>query len=155
MRSLQSSKTRIGAIVDLFIDPMPMKFFILVVLSFLCKMTIAETTIWDELPASQNARFKYFKKNDKLGVFKAYQEMRGTKYIFACVNAFVFHLYAYQDDSIEDSEVARKKSERKCAETYEIPNSTIRFPYGTLIFLRFEIGKDPAEKIYGPSRKAA
>ena len=134
---------------------MYMTFFILMVLFFLCKVVSAETTIWDELPASQNARFEYFKKNDKLGVFKAYKEMRGSKYIFACVNAFVFQLYAYQDDSIEDSEVARKHAERKCAETHEIPKSTVRFPYGTPIFLRFEVGKDPSENIDGPTRRAA
>ena len=120
-----------------------------------CSVAIAETTIWDELPASQNGRYEYFRKNDRMGVFKAYKEMRGTKYIFACVNAVVFHLYAYQDDSIEDSEVAKKHAERQCSRTHEIPNSTVRFPYGTPILLRFEIGKDPSEKINGPNRKAA
>ena len=131
-----------------------MKALLLILMMF-CSIAIAETTIWDELPASQNGRYEYFKKNDRMGVFKAYKEMRGTKYIFACVNAVVFHLYAYQDDSIEDSEVAKKHAERQCSRTHEIPNSTVRFPYGTPIFLRFEIGKDPSEKIDGPNRKAA
>lgn len=120
-----------------------------------CSIAIAETTIWDELPASQNGRYEYFKKNDRMGVFKAYKEMRGAKYIFACVNAVVFHLYAYQDDSIKDSEVAKKHAESQCSRTHEIPNSTVRFPYGTPIFLRFEIGKDPSEKVDGPNRKVA
>jgi len=124
-----------------------MKVVIFLAAYFLFANASAETTIWDELPASQKGRFEYFKKNDRLGVFKAYQEMRGTKYIFACVNAVVFHLYAYQDDSIQDSETAKKNAERKCAETFQLPRSEVRFPYGTPIFLRFEISKNPEKKV--------
>ena len=59
-----------------------MKAVIFIAAYFLFTNANAETTIWDELPASQNGRFEYFKKNDSLGVFDAYREMHGKKYIF-------------------------------------------------------------------------
>ena len=98
----------------------------------------SQKTIWDELPKTQNGRFEYFRKNDRAGVFDAYRKMRGTRYIFACVNAVVFHLYAYQDDAILNEAMARSAAESSCAEMKKLEGMPIALPLGTPILLRYE-----------------
>ena len=98
----------------------------------------AGTTIWDEMPATQKGRYQYFKKNDGMGVFDAYEKMDGKKYIFACVNAAIFILYAYQDDAVNTPEAAMKKAEIKCEEMHSIPGIDFKLPMGTPILLRYE-----------------
>lgn len=107
----------------------------------LCFSAKAETTIWEEMPASQKGRYQYFKKNDGMGVFDAYEKMHGRKYIFACVNAVMFHLYAEEDDSVDSSKVAMKNAEIKCAELHLLPGINLKVPMGTPILLRYEDDK--------------
>lgn len=108
------------------------------IITALCFSANAGTTIWDEMPATQKGRYQYFKKNDGMGVFDAYEKMEGKKYIFACVNAAIFILYAYQDDAVNTSEAAMKKAEIKCDEMHSIPGIDFKMPMGTPILLRYE-----------------
>jgi hypothetical protein len=101
----------------------------------------AETTIWEEMPASQKGRYQYFKKNDGMGVFDAYEKMHGRKYIFACVNAVIFYLYAEEDNSVESSKAAMKNAEIKCGELDKLPGTDLKVPRGTPILLRYENDK--------------
>jgi len=111
-----------------------------VLFAFILMPTAANSqkTIWDELPKTQEGRYEFFRKNDRAGVFDAYKRMRGTRYIFACVNAVVFHLYAYQDDSILNEDMARNATESSCAEMRKFEGIPIAVPLGTPILLRFE-----------------
>jgi len=104
----------------------------------LCFSAKAETTIWEEMPTSQKGRYQYFKKNDGMGVFDAYEKMQGRKYIFACVNAVIFYLYAVEDDSVDSSKAAMKNAEVKCAELHKFPGIDFKVPLGTPILLRYE-----------------
>jgi len=97
-----------------------------------------QRTIWDELPKTQKGRYEFFRKNDRAGVFDAYVKMKGTRYIFACVNAVVFHLYAYQDDAILNEAMARDAAELSCAEMKKFEGMPIAVPLGTPILLRYE-----------------
>jgi len=106
----------------------------------------AETTIWEEMPASQKGRYQYFKKNDGMGVFDAYEKMQGKKYIFACVNAVIFHLYAQEDDSVDSTKAAMKNAEIKCAELHQLPGIDLKVPRGTPILLRYEDDKHKIKK---------
>jgi len=107
----------------------------------------AETTIWEEMPASQKGRYQYFKKNDGMGVFDAYEKMYGRKYIFACVNAVIFHLYAQEDESVDSSKVAMKYAEIKCAELHQLPGVDLKVPRGTPILLHYDDGKINLKKV--------
>ena len=106
----------------------------------------AKTTIWEEMPVSQKGRYQYFKKNDGMGVFDAYEKMQGRKYIFACVNAVIFHLYAQEDDSVDSSKAAMKNAEIKCAELHQLPGIDLKVPRGTPILLRYEDDKHKIKK---------
>jgi hypothetical protein len=110
------------------------------------RVVYADTTIWEEMPASQKGRYHYFKKNDGMGVFDAYEKMHGRKYIFACVNAVIFHLYAEEDDSVDSSRTAMKKAEIKCAELHQLPGVNLKVPRGTPILLRYEDNKYKPKK---------
>ena len=119
--------------------------FIYIILA-LCFSENAETTIWEQMPASQKGRYQYFKKNDGMGVFDAYEKMQGRKYIFACVNAVIFHLYAQEDDSVDSSKAAMKNAEIKCAELHQLPGIDLKVPRGTPILLRYEDDKHKIKK---------
>ena len=117
-----------------------------ILLLTICSLASAETTIWEEMPASQKGRYQYFKKNDGMGVFDAYEKMHGRKYIFACVNAVMFHLYAEEDDSVDSSKAAMKNAEIKCAELHQLPGIDLKVPMGTPILLRYEDDKRKINK---------
>ena len=76
-----------------------------------------------------------------MGVFDAYEKMHGRKYIFACVNAVIFYLYAEEDNSVESSKAAMKNAEIKCAELDKLPGTDLKVPRGTPILLRYEDDK--------------
>ena len=113
-----------------------MKIIYIIVL--VCFSVSAEVTIWEEMPRDQKERFQYFKKNDRSGVFDAYEKMQGKKYIFACVNAVIFHLYAYEDDTVGTPEAANKRAELKCAEKQSFPGMSLKVPMGTPVLLGYE-----------------
>ena len=117
-----------------------------ILLLTICSLANAETTIWEQMPASQKGRYQYFKKNDGMGVFDAYEKMQGRKYIFACVNAVIFHLYAQEDDSVDSSKTAMKNAEIKCAELHQLPGIDLKVPRGTPILLRYEDDKHKIKK---------
>ncbi len=103
--------------------------------------TYAQKTLWEEMPSSREGRFDFFKKNSP-AVFDQYNQMRGTRIIFVCVNAYVFHIFAFQNDSLKDSSDANNLVNEKCGErsTYFIgkEKNTIAIPFGTPILLKFE-----------------
>ena len=81
-----------------------------------------------------------------MGVFDAYEKMHGRKYIFACVNAVMFHLYAEEDDSVDSIKTAMKNAETKCAELHLLPGINLKVPRGTPILLRYENAKSKFRK---------
>lgn len=105
-------------------------------------LAFSQQTLWEQMPKSQEGKFNFFKQNDSRGVFKSYGNMRGTRLIFACVNAQVFSLYAYQKDWVKDVEEAQEEASKKCSETIEMSfdksRPPIRLPIGSPILLRFE-----------------
>lgn len=118
---------------------------------------LAEKTLWDEMPKSADGRFNYFQKIDRQGVFQRYKEMRGTRLIFACVNAQVYYLYAYQLDRIKDESEAQDEANQKCAEITEISfdksEPSIKLPLGTPILLRFQKDYSAYEGYLGSQAK--
>jgi hypothetical protein len=119
-----------------------MKKIIFVLLCFVISYANAEQTLWDQMPKSMDGKYKFFEKNDMRGVYKSYKNMRGTRYIFACVNAQVYYLFANQQDWVKDQDEAEQLAKTKCNEIIEIPidknRPPMRLPLGTPILLRFE-----------------
>ena len=101
-----------------------------------------EKTIWDQMPNSEQGKYAFFKKVDSQGVFKRYELMRGTRLIFACVNAQTFFLYAFQQDSLKDKEGAKEEINKQCDQTIDMnsdPNKPpFLLPLGMPVFLKFE-----------------
>jgi hypothetical protein len=115
--------------------------FVILCMMLSSSLSYAQKTIWEEMPSSLEGRYSFFEKNDGYGVFKKYNEMRGTKLIFACVNAHIFSLFAYQMDSIKDEVEANKLVSNKCAEKdtqFSTDKYSMGWPLGTPLLLKFE-----------------
>lgn len=117
-------------------------FSVLLILPWFPWFAYAEETLWDQMPNSMEGRYKFFEKNDSRGVFKSYKSMRGTRYIFACVNAQVFYIFANQQDWVKDVDEADQLARKKCDEIIEIPinknSPPMKLPLGTPVLLKFE-----------------
>ena len=107
-------------------------------------------TIWEQLPKSTTERFNFFKKIDRTGMFELYENMRGTKLIFACVNAYVFCIFPFQRDDIQNINQAKDIAEKQCSEKRSpfkdsIDNENLKdlqIPLGTPILLDFHLDQD-------------
>jgi hypothetical protein len=117
-----------------------MKYLLIVTLVLTSTILNAQKTIWDQLPKTQAEQFKYFEKIDTRNVFTQYKKMRGTKYIFACINAQIFDLYAFQQDSISSAGEVDALVREKCGELREISlgDRVIKLPLGSPLLLKFE-----------------
>lgn len=109
-----------------------------------------QPTIWEQLPESTIERFNFFKNIDRTGMFELYENMRGTKLIFACVNAYVFHIFPFQRDDIQNVKQAKGIAEKQCRKKImplkdSIDNEDlkdIQIPFGTPILLDFQLDQD-------------
>ena len=107
-------------------------------------------TIWEQLPKSTTEKFNFFKKIDRTGMFELYENMRGTKLIFACVNAYVFCIFPFQRDDIQNVNQAKDIAEKQCSEKRSpfkdsIDNENLKdlqIPLGTPILLDFHLDQD-------------
>lgn len=129
-------------------------------LILLCSISFASAkdneypeTIWEQLPKSTKERFEFFKKVDRTGAFDTYKDMRGTKIIFACVNAYTFVIIPLQKDDITNIGEAKHAADEACSVSKrpfknDIDNEALQdipLALGTPILLDFYLDEDANE----------